>query len=332
MILITYGTRPEYIKIKPLLSEFNKGNIRYKTLFTGQHKDLVDSSPDYVIEMKELSTNRLNSILASIMMIDQHIFNGITHILVHGDTTSAMALSIAAMNSGIKIIHLEAGLRSYDIENPYPEEYNRKIISTITDIHLCPTIENKNNLKRENITNGVYVVGNTGLDNIRDYKDKCEYTNTILITLHRRENHHLIHEWFNEINKIAEYNRDYIFILPIHPNPNVIKHKHLLTNVKVIEPLTHNDMIDLMVKSKLIITDSGGLQEEASFFNKKCLVCRKTTERPESLNQTTFIVDSPNVLNEMFTKHINDYEVNYECPFGDGRSSEKIIKILTEIE
>lgn len=328
MILLTYGTRPEYIKIKPLITEFINENIPFKILFTGQHKDIANGKYDFKLEMHDLSENRLDSIIANLMNIPSHIFDNVTYILVQGDTTSVTGLSLAAMHRKIPIIHLEAGLRTYDYENPFPEENNRRIVSTIAKIHLCPTELNKMNLSNEMTLGDIYVVGNTVLDNLVPYKAKCEYTDKVLVTLHRRENHDLIEEWFSEINNLALTYPELEFILPLHPNPNVQKYKGLLTNVKVIDPLSHEELLELLVKTKMVITDSGGLQEECSFFNKKCLVCRETTERPESIGLTSFIIKKPEYLKSMFDSEIKKYETNFESPYGDGTSAKKIIKIL----
>ena len=150
MILICYGTRPEHIKIKPLMDEMKSENLAFKTLFTGQHTDLVKSNFDFILSIKE-GNNRLDSVVSSCMDLDEKIFEGVTHILVQGDTVSAYSLALAAFHRGIKIIHLEAGLRTYDFQNPYPEEAYRQCISRISDINLCPTDNNKNNLEKENI-------------------------------------------------------------------------------------------------------------------------------------------------------------------------------------
>lgn len=331
MILVTYGTRPEYIKIKPLIDEMVKEGLSFKTLFTGQHKDIVTDNADFILEMNDYGDNRLDNIIQNCMNLPNEWFQGVSYVLVQGDTTSVTGLAIAAMHRKIPVIHLEAGLRTYDTENPFPEENNRRIVSTIAKIHLCPTELNKTMLEGEKTIGDIYVVGNTVLDNLIEYKNKCEYTNKILVTLHRRENHDLIEEWFTEINNLAEKHKDLEFILPIHPNPNVRRHKEILTNVKVIEPLNHKDLLDLLVKVKMVITDSGGLQEECSFLNKKCLVCREKTERPEANELTSFIVKSPKFLNASFETQIKNYETNYECPYGDGYSSNKIVKILKKL-
>jgi UDP-N-acetylglucosamine 2-epimerase (non-hydrolysing) len=332
MILIVYGTRPEYIKVKPLMVEMDKQGIIYKTLFTGQHKDTVTENAWFNLHMKHYGENRLDNIIQNCMNLPDEWFKGISHVLVQGDTTSVTGLALAAMHRKIPVIHLEAGLRTYDIENPFPEENNRRIVSTIAKIHLCPTELNKTNLENEMILGDIHVVGNTVLDNLLPYKKKCEYTNKVLVTLHRRENHDLIEEWFSEINNLSLIYPDLEFILPIHPNPNVQKYKHLLTNVKVIEPLQHEELLELLVKTKMVITDSGGLQEECSFFNKKCLVCREITERPESINLTSFMVKKPEHLKDKFDYEIKNYETNFESPYGDGTSAKKIIKILKKYE
>jgi UDP-N-acetylglucosamine 2-epimerase (non-hydrolysing) len=328
MILVAYGTRPEWIKIKPLIYEFKKNNIPYKTIFTGQHKDLVTNVADYNLNMVEISENRLDNIINNCTNLPDSLFIGITHVLVQGDTSSALGLALTAFNRKIKVIHLEAGLRTYNYDNPYPEEINRQLIGRISDINLCPTEYNLKNLINEKVMGESCVVGNTGLDNLLEYKENTTYDNIVLITLHRRENHDKIDKWFTEIDRLAWEHPNIKFILPIHPNPNVTKHKHILSNVKIIEPLTHKELLDLLVKCKLVITDSGGLQEECSFLNKKCLVCRQTTERPESIGVTTFMVEDIDKLNNMFNEHIYNYEVNTSSPFGDGFASKKIIEVL----
>lgn len=328
MILIVYGTRPEYIKVKPIMDEMDDQNIQYKTLFTGQHKDIVTKEASFNLVMKDYGENRLDNIIQNCMNLPDEWFEGISHILVQGDTTSVTGLALAAMNKKIPLIHLEAGLRTYDTENPFPEENNRRIVSTIAKIHLCPTELNKKHLENEMTLGDIYVVGNTVLDNLIPYKNKCEYTNKILVTLHRRENHELIDKWFKEINELALTYKELEFILPIHPNPNVQKHKNLLNNITIINPLPHNELLDLLVKTKLVITDSGGLQEECSFLNKKCLVCREITERPEANGLTSFIIKTPEELKQNFDYHIKNYETNFESPYGDGKSAKKIVNIL----
>lgn len=325
-ILICIGTRPEHIKIKPLLKEFKKNNILYKICFTGQHEDLCkDVERDFTLEYSKITNNRLNDITSTVLTFSPN--ENFTHVLVQGDTTSALAMAIWAFNKKIKIIHLEAGLRTYDNNNPYPEELNRQLISRIADINLCPTLSNKENILAEKCMGEVYVVGNTVIDNLSNIKPS--YTNKILITLHRRENHLIMDQWFSKINNLAKQHTDFNFILPMHPNPNVLKHSHLLTHVNVTKPLEYKELINILKDCKFVITDSGGIQEEASFLNKKIIICRKTTERVECLHSGHGVLcQEPSELPAIFQNIQKDFVINAECPFGDGAASKKIVNIL----
>ena len=333
MILISFGTRPEYIKIKPLLKEFD-GKIPYALLFTGQHtsllKDVVATTDVRQLEIKD-GPNRLDSIVASIMNSD-HVFNNVTSVMVQGDTTSAFAVALAAFHRKLKIIHLEAGLRTGDLMHPYPEEFNRQAIARMANIHLCPTDLSACNLRRENIPSNVYVVGNTVLDNLKDIKTR--YGNTILITMHRRENHALMDKWFNELEKIASLYSQYEFIIPLHPNPNVQQYKHIVKTVKVIEPVGHEEFIRMIANCRFIITDSGGIQEEASFLGKKCVVCRQITERVEGMGVFSFMCPHPAELLDLVNWLEADKKFKVApdevCPYGDGASSQRIASILSE--
>lgn len=322
-MLLCFGTRPEWLKIKPLLP-FLKN---YSLLFTGQHTDLLDNiTVDYALKSSPASTDRLNQIISE--CVGQFPDGDFKSVLIQGDTASALACALAAFNKQKKIYYLEAGLRSFNLKHPYPEEGYRQLISRISDINFCPTELSKKNLLKERVSGECYVVGNTSLDNIKDYKNKCTYENIILITLHRRENHSRIAEWFTEINNIAAAYTDYEFILPIHPNPNVKKYKDLLPNVKVISPLPHKELLEILIKCSLVITDSGGLQEECSFLNKKCLVCRETTERPEALELSNFLVKDSTLLRSAFDYHLKTKIINFVSPYGDGTSSQKISDII----
>ncbi len=323
MILICYGTRPEYLKLKPLLEKMS-GKILYKTMFTGQHINLVNQESDYMIDI-EVGRNRLDSIISSIMNCLDFKKEGISHVLVQGDTTTSLAMAISAFNHGIPVIHLEAGLRTYNLKQPYPEEANRQIISRIASVHLCPTEMSRQNLIKEGIGGRIEVVGNTVLDNLVDVKIKKE--KKVLVTMHRRENHKNIKEWFLAIDNLAQKYNEYEFLLPIHPNPLVREHRNIFKNVKVVEPLYYNELIDYLSSCSYVITDSGGIQEEASFLRKPCLVCRKETERLEGLDNFSLLCKSPDLIKDCF-KQLDDLELSGPCPYGDGRSSEKIINIL----
>lgn len=329
MILLVYGTRPEFIKIKPIIDEFRHKEIDFKVLSTGQHKDIVDSHDHIQLSWTVDDSNRLDYIFKNCMSIPNEVFDGVDYVMVQGDTSSAAAVALTAFHNKIKVIHLEAGLRTYDSQNPYPEEINRRLISSIADIHFCPTSGNAQNLRYENVNGLIYIVGNTAIDNLIDLKKDCSYDNIVLVTLHRRENHEKMAEWFTIINGMAKKSPN-TFILPLHPNPEVSKHRDLLPDVKVIDPLPHDELLSILIKSKVVITDSGGIQEECSFFNKRCLVCRKATERPESLFTSSMLVTEPAELSSSYSYAIYDYQFKTVCPYGDGHTAKKISLILKE--
>lgn len=329
MILISFGTRPEWIKIKPVVDEIHS-NISYKLLFTGQHLDLL-SKIDTQVELIRLKVqngeNRLDSIVESVMNQD-NIFEGVTAVLVQGDTTSAFAIALAAFHRQIKVIHLEAGLRTYDKHQPYPEEFNRQAISRIADVHLCPTELCAAYLTGERTQGRIEVVGNTVLDNLRDIKAKDG--NKVVVTMHRRENHHNLDEWFRKIDELAEKNKNLEFIIPLHPNPNVQKHKNVFKYVKVVDPMEYNEFIELLAGSRFAITDSGGLQEETSFLGKKCIVCRKKTERQEGVGEFALMCMAPDDLERLFEDVNNNHIPTGKCPYGDGYAATKVYQILKD--
>ena len=323
-ILLCFGTRPEWLKIKPLIKLMDRSE--YKLLFTGQHPDLLkDVEVDYKINITT-SDNRLDSIISDCMIqFPQGDFRGV---LVQGDTGSAFGCALAAFNRQLRIYYLEAGLRSHDLNHPYPEEGYRQMISRISNVNFAPTQLSANNLIKEGAVGKVHIVGNSVLDNLVHFGEGT-YENYVLVTLHRRENHEKMREWFLALNELAKNYKDLEFILPIHPNPNVKKHRDLLTHVTVVEPLEHEHLINTLKKCKLIISDSGGLQEEGSFFNKKVIVCRETTERPEGIyTGHLHLCYSPHKLKKIFGELIKNPYISTTCPYGDGHTSEKVLEIL----
>ena len=204
MILVCFGTRPEWLKIKPLLKYLKE----YAIFFTGQHEDLLKNElSNYtnrllVANVTSRSENRLNNIISSIL--DSYPNENFESVLVQGDTASAYACAIAGFNKGSKVIYLESGLRSFNLKHPFPEEGYRQMISRISDINLCPTDLSLINLENENVLGKNYVVGNTVLDNLNELKSKAVYENLVLITLHRRENLPIINEWLDQIFNIAQ--------------------------------------------------------------------------------------------------------------------------------
>ena len=326
MILVCFGTRPEYIKIKPLLKKMD-GVIPYKILFTGQHEDLLqDINCDYRLNIED-GKNRLDCLIKSVM--DNINFEGISHVLVQGDTATAFSIALSAFHNQIDVIHLEAGMRTFDKYSPFPEEIYRQCISKIANIHFAPSEYEADILEREgcgSIGKNIHVVGNTVLDNL--VGQQPTHKNIVLLTMHRRENHKIIPEYFKLFSELAKENWDLRFILPLHPNPDVSKHKHLLENIIVTEPLHYDDMISMISNCRFIISDSGGIQEEASFLKKKVIVCRDNTERVATLNKNCFLCTKPSELRNLFNTIKDDYIVSEECPYGDGHSSDKIVEIL----
>ena len=284
MYLVCYGTRPEALKLLPLISKLGD---QCKTLFTGQHPDMtfdIIAQPDYVIT-DVLSHGQSLDILGSKVLskVSEVISMDIFHrVIVQGDTISAFMCTLSAFHNKKIIIHIEAGLRTHDKYSPFPEEVYRTMISRMADIHLCPTKISSNNLLAEGISSNVFVVGNTIVDTF----EQCSNTKGIsgekyiLVTLHRRENRgeKMLKMW-DQLNKMTTHRIKYI----IHPSlPDVTDHltgKH----IELLKPQTYSNMISLILNSEGIITDSGGLQEEAVCARKKILVCRDTTERPETI-------------------------------------------------
>tara|TARA_R100000278_G_scaffold120449_1_gene102865 strand:- start:42 stop:1031 length:990 start_codon:yes stop_codon:yes gene_type:complete len=329
MLLITYGTRPEYIKVLPVINEMKKRQMPYKTFFTGQHTDLLNKAekPDHILSIKD-GPNRLDSIVQSILNKEE-IFDDITCVMVQGDTSSAFATALAAFHRKIPVAHLEAGLRTYDKYSPYPEEFNRCAISALAEMHLCPTKISASNLKKEGRT-GVHIVGNTVLDNLNDVKTTT--SNTVMVTLHRREKLDEIQDWFKEVNKLAKKHKNLDFVLPIHPNPEVKKHASILTNVKVIDPLGHAEFIEYLSSCAFIITDSGGVQEEAAFLKKPCIVCRDFTERVEGLHSFAVLCREPKYLSNLVSNWALKIDLSDKiCPYGDGKASQYICDLIKNI-
>jgi len=245
----------------------------------------------------------------------------VSAVLVQGDTATCLAVGLSAFNHKVPVIHLEAGLRTYNLEHPYPEEGYRQMLSRITNIHLCPTKIAKTHLLRDSVGGEIHVVGNTVLDNLVDVESS--YGDEVLVTIHRRENHHNIDDWMRELDSLDEN----ITVIR-HPNPVVMSAVDKLKNVNVIDPLSHDKMVERIANCKFLITDSGGLQEEGSFFNKKVIICRETTERPEVLEHHGVLCKKPKDLSDLVDLIKNDYILDKPCPFGDGESAIKIMEIL----
>lgn len=327
-IAIFYGTRPEYLKLKNVIKFIPKS--KRDVFYVGQHDKLITNNlytKKITIKKTLKKAKRLNSIFSQIL--EKVNLSNYDSVIIQGDTATTFAVAIAAFNLNKKIIYVESGLRSYDFQNPFPEEGYRQLISRISTINFAPTELSKKNLNSEKIFGKIVVTGNTGLDNLLKFRNKSKYKNIILVTLHRRENLSIMSEWFTEINLLAKKFSNLKFILPIHLNPQIQKYKKLLSNVKVVNHLDHNKLITLLIDCKFIITDSGGIQEEASFLNKKVIVCRKTTERPEGIKTGhLYLCTRPKFLNELAFKINKYYKIKKKCPYGNGKSSLLIVKFL----
>jgi len=253
-------------------------------------------------------------------------------VVVQGDTTTACALAQIAFYNYIPIAHVEAGLRTFDLWNPYPEELNRTFISQLATIHFAPTQQAYANLANMGVKN-IHLTGNTIVDAVNFFKKKLHlspsYSNRVLVTLHRRENHEIMEQLFEELQAIAVNFVNLELVFPIHPNPNVQKHRRKLkaSNIHVIEPLSYPQIIRLINGCRFIITDSGGLQEEATCFNKKVLVARKKTERPETIE-----IGLSRLVGSNIRQHIDwalePPPIIKSSPYGNGKSAKRIVELL----
>jgi UDP-N-acetylglucosamine 2-epimerase (non-hydrolysing) len=325
-VLICFSTYSEWIKLKPLIKLMD--NKEYKLFFTGQYSDLLSKvKVDYTIKLPKPLDNSLNSIMAECML--QFPTSQFDTVLLQGNSSATLGCALAAYNKGIRTIHLEAGLRTQDIIGSYPEEGYRQMISRITELNFCPTTTSLGHLISERVEGDGFVIGNSILDNLVEHESKREYTNQVLVTLHKIENHKLLDIWFKKINEIALNNPNLEFIFPIHPLPIIKKYKYLLPNIKIINILPHDKFLKILLKCKLVITDSGGVMQEASYFNKKVIVCKKTSEYPEGFySGHLHLCSTPENLPPLFNKLIKDYKIQIRCPYGEGRTSENIYEII----
>lgn len=369
--LVIFGTRPEAIKMAPLVHEFAKHADKFQTkvCITAQHREMLDQVldffeiyPDYDLNLMRPNQNLYNltsDIILGLKPILEE-FNP-DYVYVHGDTTTTMAASIASFYSSAKVCHVEAGLRTHNLQSPFPEEMNRQVTGIVTNFHFSPTEQSKENLIKESKSeNAICVTGNTVIDalmfgiervNTPDFQDKeiedlknliQPDKRIILVTGHRRENHG---DGFIRIcealKQIALENPDVQIIYPVHLNPNVKEpvYKILseIENIFLISPLAYPAFIWLMEKSHLIITDSGGVQEEAPSLGKPVLVMRDTTERPEAVTAGTVILvgtDKEKIISEA-SRLLNDREAYQRMskthnPYGDGKASERIVKFILD--
>ena len=358
-VMIVFGTRPEAIKMCPLVKELkNRKNIETIVCVTGQHREMLDQVlevfdvvPDFDLDiMKNEQTlfDVTHNILSKMKNILEKVKPDV--VLVHGDTTTTFVTSLAAFYLQIPVGHVEAGLRTYNINSPFPEEFNRQATGIIAKYHFAPTNMAKENLLKEGKNEkNIYVTGNTAIDALKttvkeDYQhevfDWIGEDKLIMLTAHRRENlGKPLENMFKAIKKIVDKYEDIKVIYPIHMNPlvrnmaNEILGNH--ERIKIIEPLDVIDFHNFLNKSYLILTDSGGIQEEAPSLGKPVLVMRDTTERPEGVKSGTLRLVGTNedTIYANFKELIDDEEVyksmsNASNPYGDGFASKRIADIL----
>ena len=368
-ILLIFGTRPEAIKMAPLVKEFQKHPDAFETkvCVTAQHREMLDQvldffkiKPDYDLDLMKPGQN-LYGLTATIIESLKPILEEFTpdYVFVHGDTTTTMSGSIASFYSGAKVCHVEAGLRTNNKLSPFPEEINRQITGRICDYHFAPTTISKENLLKENIQEDtILVTGNTVIDALLDSVERVnqepsslikDLSNTlgdkelILVTGHRRENHGAGFIRICEaLKEIAENNTERLIVYPVHLNPKVqIPVKLILTdvaNVLLIDPLAYQDFIWMMNRAKIIITDSGGVQEEAPSLGKPVLVMRDTTERPEAVDAGTVLLVGTNkdlIVTEALDllNNVSRFEAMSKLhnPYGDGLASYRIVTFINEL-
>jgi UDP-N-acetylglucosamine 2-epimerase (non-hydrolysing) len=336
--LVCFGTRPEIIKIYPIIVELKRIKYPFKTLFSGQHADLINQfknligEPDFILNTLERGQS-LNLLSSKILYSIDEILKNNTFkcIIVQGDTTTAFNIAYAAFNFKLKIAHIEAGLRTFDKYSPFPEEINRTLISHIADFHFVPTLLSKSNLETENIFNNIFIVGNTIIDAIVSYNFSISYNNLVLITLHRRENFHNLTKLFSEINSLAEeYNALHFMFLKHHSIKDSLYSQYIKSpNITLCSPLDYNGLLQILSQCLFVISDSGGIQEECTYFKKKILICRDSTERPEVIDSGFGLLVGTDILKNKDWIFKNPI-INNKCPFGDGNSSKKICSILND--
>ena len=368
-VLLIFGTRPEAIKMAPLVKEFQKHSDVFETkvCVTAQHRQMLDQvldffniTPDYDLNIMKPGQN-LYGLTADIITNLKPVLEDFEpdYVFVHGDTTTTMAGSIASFYIGAKVCHVEAGLRTHNKLSPFPEEINRQITSRVCDFHFAPTETSKANLLKENIQEDtILVTGNTVIDAlldsvvrvnqkpsnlINDLSTTLGDKELILVTGHRRENHGAGFIRICEaLKEIAQDNPERLIVYPVHLNPKVQEPVNrilsAIDNIILIDPLAYQDFIWMMNRAKIIITDSGGVQEEAPSLGKPVLVMRDTTERPEAVDAGTVILvgtDKKLIVSEVLDLLNN--KIRFEImsklhnPYGDGKACERIVAFIDKL-
>ncbi|ENV11535.1 UDP-N-acetylglucosamine 2-epimerase [Acinetobacter higginsii] len=371
MISIVFGTRPELIKLAPVILQAQQDpRFQVEVIFTGQHDELVRDAIEFFQikidhRLKMMNAGQsLNQLLIQGLSQLEGVFNDGQQrdaIIIQGDTTTVLAAGLVAFSMKIPVAHVEAGLRSYDLEHPFPEEGNRQLVSRITQWHFAPTEQSKQNLLQEHIaTDAITVTGNTVVDAVYLGRELIQSTGNgqnylqqhdlnfpnnarvVLITAHRRENFgEGIQNICNAVQHLAQKYNDVHFVWPVHLNPAVYDLVHAKfdghTQVHLVKPLDYPSLLAVIDRASFILTDSGGLQEESPSFNKPVLILRETTERPEVVQVGAGILvgtDQEKIVAEA-EKLLSDqahYELmaNVPNPFGDGKASQRILDQIAD--
>lgn len=360
-VLIVFGTRPEAIKMVPLIKAFEQqDDIHVKVCVTAQHREMLDQvleffevNPDYDLNLMQ-NTQDLTDVTSNVLLALRKVLVDFDPdlVLVHGDTSTTFASALACFYEGIPVGHVEAGLRTYNIFSPYPEEFNRQVTSIVSKFHFAPTILAKENLIREGKDpSKVFVTGNTAIDALL-MTQKNDYSHEILswagehrlvlLTAHRRENLGApMESMFRAIRRVLDENESIKIVYPIHMNPDVrkIANKHFqgADRLRIIEPLDVFDFHNVMRHAFIVLTDSGGIQEEAPTFGIPVIVMRDTTERPEGVEAGTLLLvgTSEERIYTEFTRLLNDEEVykamsHASNPYGDGNAAKRIVRTIKE--
>lgn len=358
-VMTIFGTRPEAIKMAPLVKELEaRPEFESYCCVTAQHRQMLDGvlgifelTPQFDLDIME-PRQTLSTITTKCLLGLEKVFEQVRPdlVLVHGDTSTTFAGALAAFYQQIAIGHVEAGLRTYDKYSPFPEEMNRSMVGRLADLHFCPTVANRRNLEAEGLRKGIYITGNTVIDalNTTVVKDYCFTTEllneldysgkkVVVVTCHRRENYgQPMENIMSALRKLAEtYSEEVELVYPVHLSPVVQEaaHRHLdgLVNVHLIQPLMADEMHNLMARSYMVMTDSGGLQEEAPALGKPVLVLRRETERPEAVAAGTVKIagtEEADIL-RLASELIRSPEAYAEMahavnPYGDGKACRRI--------
>ena len=364
-IMTVYGTRPEAIKVAPVIKALEKDE-RFESVAvsTGQHREMLEQvntmfgiEPKLDLQLMKPGQSLNEIVSRALMGLDEVIDAEQPDVIIsQGDTSTAMAAALAGFHRGVKIVHLEAGLRTGDIHSPFPEEANRKLIGQVAELHLAPTAGSMENLRRENVrSKDIAVTGNTVIDALleaaswnTEFEDAAlqeaaaSDKRLVVVTTHRRENLEAMKEIGGAVKDLAVAYPDINFVLPLHLNPKVreavLPEVESLPNVIITDPLPYDQFTKLLDRATIILTDSGGVQEEAPALGKPVLVMRQNTERPEAVvagtvklvgtNRSLIVAEAKLLLDDSAAY---DAMANAVNPYGDGKGAERAVAAIAEL-